>query len=244
MRQTLTPPRGDPPDEPFTTSSFGSALASDLRSSTWRRRFALLAVVGWMIYEWGPGNETLTPWILANVISHHHGVVVIPMAAVAGFAFTTVQQLASGFAALAGFSMFDRTSRAAWERLRGKSAVAPIEWNRLGLGARCALVFGLGTTAVALIQIMSTGATGVRRHASVVVRSALLCGVLVGTLAAAAAATAFVGRNVEAWSGATEWVLRVLGNPLLWIGVLVLGALVNLATRQPAASGASPVVGD
>ena len=161
------------------------------------------------------------------------------MTAAAGFAFTTVQQLASGFAALAGFSMFDRTSRAAWERLRGKSAVAPSEWNRLGLGARCALVFGLGTTAVALIQIMSTGETGVRRHSSVVLRSALLCGVLVGTLAAAAATTAFAGRNVEAWSDATELVLRLLGNPLLWIGALVLGTVVNLVTRQPSASGAT-----
>ena len=199
----------------------------DFRTAPWLQRFALIAVVGWLAYEWGPGNETITPWILANVVSSYSGVAVIPMAAAVGFTLTSVQQLVSGFTALAGFSIFDRTSRAAWERLRGKSSVAPSEWNRLGLGARCVLVFGLGTTAVALIQIMSTGKTGVRRHASVVVRSALLCGILVGSIVGAVAAIAFVGRSVEAWSGATEWTLRVLGNPLFWIGLLLLGSLVN-----------------
>ncbi len=216
---------------PVTTESFRSALSSDFRAAPWRRRFALVAVVGWLAYEWGPGNETITPWILANVVSGYSGVAVIPMAAAVGFALTSVQQLVSGFTALAGFSIFDRTSRAAWERLRGKSSVAPSDWNRLGLGARCVLVFGLGTTAVALVQIMSTGRTGVRRHASVVVRSALLCGTLVGSIAAAVAAMAFVGRSVEAWSGGTEWTLRVLGNPLFWIGLLLFGTLVNLTTH-------------
>ncbi len=225
------------PIERVSTSSFRSALASDFRTAPWRRRFALIAVVIWLVYEWGPGNETITPWILANVVSNHSGVVAVPMTAAIGFALTTAQQLVSGFTALAGFSIFDRTSRAAWERLRGASSVAPSEWNRLGLGARCALVFGLGTTAVALIQIMSTGETGVRRHASVVVRSALLCGTIVGSLAAAATAVAFVGRSVEAWSGATEWTLRLLGNPLFWIGLLVLGSLVNLMVRQSGGTG-------
>jgi hypothetical protein len=221
------------------TSLLRAALASDFRSAPWRRRFALIAVMAWLIYEWGPGNETFTPWILANVVSHGSGVIVIPIAAAVGFAFTTAQQLVAGFTALAGFSIFDRTSEAAWERLRGKSAVAPTEWSRLRLGARCALVFGLGTTAVALVQIMSTGRTGVRRHASVVVRSALLCGALVGTIAAVVATMAFVGRNVESWSSATEWTLRVLGNPLFWIGLLVFGAMLNLTTRQPGEDGAT-----
>jgi hypothetical protein len=183
---------------------------------------ALVGVVAWIAYEWGPGNETVTPWLLAKVIADTDSVWVIPLTALVGFGFTAVQQLASGFTALAGFSMFDNTSRAAWNRLRGQSHIAPGEWSSLGWGARSAIVFPLGTTSVALIQIMTTGEVGVRRHRRVVASSALLCAVLVGALGAMAAALALVGRAVPVLEGATNWILRVLGNPLFWIGLIVV----------------------
>ena len=72
---------------------------------------------------------------------------------------------------------------------------------------------------MALIQIMTTGEVGVRRHRRVVATSALLCATLVGVLGAMAATLALVGRNVPALEGATNWILRVLGNPLFWLGV-------------------------
>jgi hypothetical protein len=183
---------------------------------------ALLGVVLWIAYEWGPGNETVTPWLLAQVIAETDSVWVIPLTALVGFGFTAVQQLASGFTALAGFSMFDSTSQAAWNRLRGQSDNAPGEWSSLGWGARSAIVFPLGTTSVALIQIMTTGEVGVRRHRRVIASSALLCATLVGVLAAIAAALALVGRNVAALEGATNWILRVAGNPLFWLGLIVV----------------------
>jgi hypothetical protein len=190
-----------------------------------------VAVVGWLIYEWGAGNETVTPWILAKVISDTKGAIAIPLTAAIGFGFTTLQQLASGFTALTGFSIFERTSGAAWQRLRGQNDTAPGEWSGLTMVGRCALVFGLGTTAVALVQIMATGTVGVRRHSSVVVQSALLCGTLVGCIGAVAASVAVLGRNVTALAGTTEWVLRILGNPLFWVGLLLLGVAVNLLRR-------------
>jgi hypothetical protein len=118
--------------------------------------------------------------------------------------------------------MFDRTARAGWNRLRGRSATVPGEWSSLGWGARSAIVFPLGSTSVALIQIMTTGEVGVRRHRRVVVSSAFLCATLVGVLAAVAAGLALVGRNVPELEGATNWILRVLGNPLFWIGLIVV----------------------
>ena len=176
-------------------------------------------MVFWIAYEWGPGNETFTPWLLAQRHRRDRFAWVIPLTALVGFGFTAAQQLASGFTALAGFSMFDRTSRAAWNRLRGQSDTAPGEWSGLGWAARSAIVFPLGTTSVALIQIMTTGEVGVRRHRRVVATSAVLCATLVGMLGAAAATLALVGRNVPALEGATNWILRVLGNPLFWLGV-------------------------
>lgn len=213
-------------------SSLRAALATDFREAPTHRRFALVGVIVWLAYEWGPGNETVTPWVLARIISENSGALVIPITAGVGFTFTTLQQLASGFTALAGFSVFDRTSRAAWELLTGKSIEPPGAWNRIGFGARCALVFGLGTTAVALIQIMSTGETGVRRHAPVIWRSAVLCGSIVATIGAIVASLAYIGRRVDAMASETEWMLRLLGNPLFWLGLLLVGAAVRLVQRQ------------
>ncbi len=219
-------------DPDATVLTIRSAVAADFRIASWKRRLALVAVVGWLAYEWGAGNETFTPWLLAKVIKDSHGGITIPVTAAVGFGFTTLQQLASGFTALTGFSTFDRTSKAAWHTLRGQRDTVPGEWSSLSLFAKCALVFGLGTTAVALVQIVSTGSVGVRRHASVVVHSALLCGTLVGSIAAVVASIAVLGRNVESLAGTTEWVLRVLGNPLFWVGLLLAGAAVNLLRRK------------
>lgn len=222
-----------PPSTPSGSSwrQIRVAVTADFRTAVWLRRVALVAVVGWLIYEWGAGNETVTPWLLAKVISDTKGSIAIPLTAAIGFGFTTLQQLASGFTALTGFSIFERTSSAAWQRLRGPNDTAPGEWSGLTTVGRCALVFGLGTTAVALVQIMATGKVGVRRHASVVIQSALLCGTLVGCIGALAASVAVLGRNVHSLAGTTEWVLRILGNPLFWVGLLLLGVAVNLLRR-------------
>ncbi|CAB4884605.1 unannotated protein [freshwater metagenome] len=209
-----------------------AAVSADFRVATWNLRLALVAVVGWLAYEWGAGNETFTPWLLAKIIRDTRGASAIPITAAIGFGFTTLQQLASGFTALTGFSIFDRTAKAAWQTLRGQRDTLPGEWSGLGVFAKCALVFGLGTTAVALIQIVSTGRVGVRRHARVVVQSALLCGTMVGAIGGLVASVAVLGRNVHSLSGATEWALRVLGNPLFWVGLLLAGAAINLLRRK------------
>ena len=226
-------------------SSVRRAASADFRNATWRQRLALAGVVWWVAYEWGPGNETFTPWLLARVIARSDSALVIPLAALVGFAFTVTQQLASGFTALVGFSMFDRTSRAAWNRLRGQSDTAPGEWSRLGWGARSVIVFTLGTTSVALIQIMTTGEVGVRRHRRVVATSAVLCATLVAAIAAIAASLAFVGRNVPSLEGGTNWILRILGNPLFWLGLVVVSVVgrivLTLCDRTDAKNERTPV---
>jgi hypothetical protein len=229
---------------PIAGSPLRSVVAADFRASSFWRRLTLVGVVCWLAYEWGPGNETVTPWIIANIIHHNSGPMVIPVTAAVGFAFTTLQQLASGFTALAGFSLFDRSASAAMTRLRRNIDGAPTAWEDLGRSARCALVFGLGTTAVALIQITLTGEVGVRRHASVIRRSAVLCGVLVAVVAATAATVAYIGRRIEPLAGPTEFVLRLLGNPLLWLGLITIGMSVNALRRRTRATVVLATSGD
>jgi hypothetical protein len=216
------------------------AVTADFRASRLLRRVALCGVVFWLAYEWGIGNEIVTPWLLARVIDDRPGLEAIPAAIVVGFVFTAVQQLLAGLTALAGFSMFDRTAHAAWRRLAAQFDSIPGEWSRLGMFSRSILVFGLGTTAVALLQITTTGQVGVRRHARAVTESAILCGALVGVIGGGVGALAVAGRRIDVLAPFTEWMLRVLGNPLFWLGLVVLVAVVNVARHRAPPSPVAP----
>lgn len=227
-------------DDQPSQRALRDAVTADFRTSEPLRRVALCLVVFWLAYEWGIGNEVVTPWLLARVISDRPGLEAIPAAIVVGFVFTALQQLLSGLTALVGFSMFNRTARAAWQRLGARFGSIPGEWSTLGLFSRSVLVFGLGTTAVALAQITTTGEVGVRRHGRAVTESAALCGALVGVVAGVVGALAVAGRQIEMLAPFTEWMLRVLGNPLFWLGLVVLVAVVNVARNRASSSLDSP----
>ena len=201
--------------------SVSACVRADLRGSSGLQRILLVATVGWIAYEWGFGNEAFTPWLLFQVVSSTSGFSSVVATAAVGFAFTAVQQLVSGYTAAAGFSMFHRTTDASWRLLRSRLGDEPRDWFRQPLAVRALVVFTLGTTAVVLIQMATTGEVGARRMRAVVNQAAVLCGAGVGAIGAAVAAAVWLGRSVPALESPTDWLLRVLGNPLFWIGLLV-----------------------
>ena len=211
-------------------------MTDDLRRSTWWQRSLLLATVGWIAYEWGFGNETVTPWVLVRVVSSTSGLWSVIATAGVGFAFTTMQQLVSGHTAVAGFSMFERTADASWRLLRSRLDDEPRDWHRRSLAMRTLVVFTLGTTAVVLMQMALTGAVGHRRHRAVINQAAVLCGVGVGIIGAVVAGAVWLGRSVPQLESPTEWLLRVLGNPLFWIGLLVVVSVGRRVATRPSVS--------
>jgi hypothetical protein len=66
-----------------------------------------------------------------------------------------------------------------------------------------------------------------------VAQAALLCGSLVAAIAAFGATAVLVGRNVSWMEEPTAWLLRVLGNPLLWIGLLIVVLTTSVVRRRP-----------
>jgi hypothetical protein len=215
-----------------------SSVGADLRSASWAGRLALVGVVAWIVYEWGPGNETVTPWLVLMVLDRSNdGSSAIVAAVVVGFVFTLVQQVLSGLTALLGFSMFERTADAAWRQLSADGTKQLRGWRDTSFIARFAVAFTLGATAVALIEITTSGVVGVRRHLRSVLESALVVASMVGVLAAMVGSLAWLGRSVPALRGATDAVIRVLGNPLFWLGIVAITVLVDRRSRRRAATG-------
>jgi hypothetical protein len=208
------------------------AIVADFRMSAWPSRFALLGVCAWLAYEWGPGNETVTSWAVASLVERYDGAAAVTAAAVFSFGFTTLQQTASGLTALAGFSLLQRTSAASWERLHRAESRLVGGWSSMGLVTKSAIVFGLGTTAVALMQIVTTGTTGVRPHLRAVLSSAALCGLLVMVLGTAAALLVEVGRSIDALAGPTERLVSVLASPWPWLGLAALLVIIQVRSAR------------
>jgi hypothetical protein len=203
----------------------------------------MVALLGWLLYEWGPGNESVTPWLVARVLSANEGVrslVLVP--AVAGV-FTFVQQSASGLTALYAFGAFDRTRAVAADRLA--------EGARLGdaspsAGALTATSVLLGTTVVALQHVLAvqrarTPADGgavrlqggrARNGARAVLVGAGGCGCVVALIGALVSLLAFAARSSPQMEPAAEAVIAFLAKPLVWLGVSVAYGAILLRPRR------------
>lgn len=226
-------------DQRDDETTLRAAVASDFRRSTWLQRLVLVAVVFWIGYEWGAGNETFTPWLLVTVINNTDGWRSVVAVGAVGFAFTAAQQLVSGFTTAAGFSMFPRTARVSWRRLSAHHGAGALTWSNMGWGSRAVLVFSLGTTAVVSIQVALTSDVGARAHRRAVVQSACLVAGLVAAIGMVIAAMAMAGRNSPRFATATDWSLRILGNPLVWIALVVVMIAAQLwRHRAETAAGA------
>jgi hypothetical protein len=92
---------------------------------------------------------------------------------------------------------------------------------------------------VALAQIVTTVTVGAVRRLHAVVQSAFLAATGAGVLAAGLGGLAWLGRSVPSLSGATDVVIRVLGNPLPWSGLVVVTLVMDrrAARRAPAEAG-------
>lgn len=220
--------------------SISRAVRSDFVRSTWLPRLALVGVVLWLVYEWGPGNEAVTPWLVLRVIGTNDDTAwVVLLAAGVGFGFTLLQQAISGITALVGFSIFGATAEAAWLRLsNGGERLLP-RWATMSRTTKASVVFSLGTTAVALTEIAMSGSVGVRRHLRSILESALLCALVVALLAGFAGGLAHVGSRIPSLTGSADLVLRVLGNPFVWLGFAAVSLVVEFRRQRRGGASAS-----
>lgn len=222
---------------------FRAALV-DLRSARPGQIVALLVVVAWLAFEWGPGNEIAVPTILMGLLNRIEGVEALLIMPVAGFLLGLGLQLISGLVAAVGFSMLDNTAHAAWVMLRRWRPTAEAkDFLALGWVGRWSLAFFVGTTAVVLVQLFTTGEAAARRHLRAVIISSMLVGATISAIAAAVATAVVLGRRYPGIEPYVDDVVGLLANPLFWIGLLavvLIGSQLMARFKAPAESAALP----
>lgn len=223
-----------------TVAQLANAAFLDLRSANAVQVLALVVLIGWLIFEWGPGNEIAIPTLLMGLLNRLDGNEALPIMPIAGFALGFGLQLASGAIAALGFSMLDNTAQAAWLTLRRwRSGTETKNFLTLGWTARWGLAFFVGTTAVVLIQLFTTGEARAWRHMRAVMLSATLVGATIGAISTVVTVAVVLGRRFSAIEPYVDRLVDLLSNPLFWMAVLALGVLGTHLSRRFQRSGRS-----
>lgn len=227
-------PPPEPGDgEPGTVRQLATAARKDLRSARPIQVFALIVVLAWLVFEWGPGNEIAVPTLLMGLLNRIDGNEALLIMPVAGFALGFLLQLCSGLIAAVGFSMLDHTAKAAWVTLRRwRSTSDDRDFLSLGWAGRWGVAFFVGTTAVVLIQLFTTGEARASRHLRAVVVSAGLVGLTIGAVATVVTVAVVIGRRYAAAEPYVDGIVGLLSNPLFWMALLALGLVGSQVTKR------------
>lgn len=210
-----------------------TAGADDYRASRFAQKLALVATLAWLAYEWGPGNEAVTPMIGAMVLSRSHAAAAVVATSLVTGVFTALQQLASGGTAAYAATTFPRLAETIYHQFntdeKGQASRRP--WVELPTGQRFLYAFSLGSSYAVFREAAVTRDVSFWRLVRVSARSAIISAVLVGVLGAAMGL-------LKWWADGTvaqpyvDVVLAVVGNPLVWIGILLVYVLVLWARSR------------
>lgn len=92
----------------------------DYKSAGRLGQAVLAGTVAMTAYEWGPGNEAVTPMIVGPAVDAAGGLKGVAITSAVGFAFTYVQQRASAFLTRRTAQRFPRTSQKSFEIIKGE----------------------------------------------------------------------------------------------------------------------------
>ncbi len=202
--------------------SLWHAGKEDYHTAGFSQKVGLLATAGWLAYEWGPGNETVTPYIAAAVLERTDGYSGAAVTAAVAGGFTFVQQTASGMTTAATVSTFPRLAGTACEFADSKSAKDPGDrsWKNLGKWRQFDYAFLGGSSFVVTREAAATGNTDATYLKKQAVRSAAIAG---GTVAALGAGLDTLSQSAQGTSMENEAdiVVDIASNPLTWIGYVV-----------------------
>lgn len=208
--------------DPLLHESLWQTVKRDLSAASGMALLGVVALLAWMTFQWGFGNDALLPpivtWVFDRIddeTSWSSGLTGVAAAMVAGFLFWAATQLLDAIIMLTGLRLIPGITERVSRFLRNKGWVTP--YDEMSWSTRWIIAYATGASALCLVDLFATGERGLgqRRHiiASAVLLSATTVSMLVGLVAGAA----MVAKRVPATEDGAATFIRYAKNPLVWI---------------------------
>lgn len=211
------------PAEPLTLRK---AIAADAKAADFWRTIALVIVLILLFFEWGAGNETVLVTSMASTYDSSPNWVGVGLVFLVGFAVAFAIQMIAGLISSVGYGALSNITTVARNfLLRIRPDLEGTNWWTLGWGPRFFVAFGVGASAVVLLQQTATAETGWRAHWRVVLQSATLTAAGAGAVGALLTGVAQIGRMFPATEPAVDAFIGFASSPIPWF-ILFTGLAV------------------
>jgi hypothetical protein len=213
---------------------WGSARLDFARSGV-RARLLLLGALGWIAYEWGPGNEVVAPYLAAHAIPWVGGLHGVALTGLLIGGFTAAQQVAAGLTAAAALSQFGGLASTAFDLFGSDENGAAKRERYATLPRRLQLVYAffLGSTFAAVREATVVGRSDFGVLVRPVMRAAFLVGLATAVIAGGFDALYHLALGT-ALEPAARTVVTTAQSLWFWIAVLVIVAVASVVRRRVA----------
>lgn len=201
------------------------AGAEDFGRSGPLHKIGMIATAGIIAYEWGPGNETVTPIIAGIVINNTDGPKGILLSAGIAGAFTIVEQGLATTLMASTVSQFPELAKTSME-LSGTDEDPVLRrkpWKELSRRKRLLSGFTLGASYVVPREAAITGNADFKQNLKVGLKSTAMTG---GVVAAFAGGVDTIDQVTDNAPAAVETIgdiaVTVVTHPALWLGIFGL----------------------
>lgn len=211
---------------------------ADFAAATGVKALLIVALIVWMAFQWGPGNDIIAAPLAANTFdlvddgeTWPTGILAVAAAGFITGTFWALTQALDAVVVLAGLRLVPGITSRLGRYLRDKgwvSAYADMRWS-----TRWIISYATGPSVLCVVDVFATGEPGIRNRRSIIVVSVLLAAATVGLVVGVLATAAMVASRVPALVDETEVFIRFAKNPLTWI-VIFAGVFAIDRIRRPA----------
>lgn len=230
------------PMEGTAELSLWQTAKGDFAAATGLRAVGLVALLLWMAFQWGPGNDMIVAPLAANTFdfvdngeSWTRGVVAALITGLVAGAFWALAQAIDTIVVLSGLQLIPGITRRLGGFLNRRgwvSAYADMRWS-----TRWMISYATGPSVLCVVDVFATGRQGVRTRASIIVVSVLLASGTVAIVVSIVAGAAMAAVRVPAIADEADVFVRYAKNPLTWI--VIFGVIFAVEhRRQPSTDAA------
>ena len=192
----------------------------DFYRTTWKGKITLGSLMVMGAYEWGPGNETVTPIIAGRVLDVANGIGGVALTAAVGGGFVAGQQLAASYLARKTAAEFPTVSDHFYQNIGREKESGDVKFRSFDdLSYRRKFLYstGLGSSFNVLREAAVTEELNQNRLKRVGRTSSLIAGITVATVSGGVDVINQHFSDSEPVQSVIDWSVK---NPAFWLGVM------------------------